>query len=132
MQGGVERTFGVIEEAVHLGPDAVGEAPAEDHLRWVGTFLGLQYADLARWAGEGTVDPVADRVGYRQVAIWASDDELDELVDAMRSLLEGARERRPSAARRRRLLATVVVPDDRPSPDAHERPSTPSVTAADG
>ena len=54
-----------------------------------------------------------DRLGYRQVPLWLTDEELEEVTEELRSVLRRALHNQPTPARRRRLLTTIVMPDVR-------------------
>jgi hypothetical protein len=119
VRGGVERTYGVVAEAVSLGPDEYEDATPEDHLRYFTTFLGTLIEAFGAYLGEGTPDFAADGVGYRQVPLWLTDEELDEMITTLRDTLRNAMHNQPSPERRRRLVTTIVMPDVRApgSPD---------------
>ena len=67
--------------------------------------------DPGRSAPHGSADLGADRVGYRQVAMWLSDDEVDELATELREVVERREQLRSNADRRRRILTAVIMPD---------------------
>src|SRR3712207_7054841 len=50
-----------------------------------------RYADAATGPG---LDPAADGVGYRQVALWLDDEEFTALVTELRAVLARSEERR--------------------------------------
>lgn len=113
VRGGVERTYAVVEEAVQLGAaDLAGTTP-EDHLHYFSTFLGALMADFAAYLESSDIDMVADRVGYRQVPLWLSDQEFDELTSEMGEAVRRRLDNGPGPERRRRLFTTIVMPDDR-------------------
>jgi DNA-binding transcriptional ArsR family regulator len=115
-RGGVERTYRVVTDAVSLGADDLLGADADDHFRYFATFVGTMLSDYASYLQADPIDLAADRVGFRQVPIWLSDDELDELVEELRSALQRRMDHPPGRGRRRRLISTVVMPDDRSHP----------------
>lgn len=112
-RGGVERTYGVVASAVSLSDADVESASADDHFRYFATFVGTLLVDFAAYLDAGPPALGRDRVGYRQVPLWLSDDELDEVVTEMAAVLEDRLDNQPSPERRRRLLSTIVMPDDR-------------------
>lgn len=118
VRGTVERTYGVVTEATAIGADDLVDTDAEDHFRYFGTFVGTLLADYASYLDNnyhepGRVDLAADRVGFRQVPLWLSDDELDEVVAELSEALVSRMENRPAHGRRRRLFTSIVMPDDR-------------------
>ena len=115
-RGSTERTFAVVDGAASIGPEDVADATPDDHLRWFTTFVGTLLHDVAAYLDADEVDVVADRVGYRTVPLWLSDDEADTFVAELRAVIEPYLALEPDDARRRRILSTVFVPDDRARP----------------
>lgn len=115
VQGGVERTYGVVVEAVSLGQAQYDGASSEDHLRYFTTFLGTLIDAFGAYLEEGGADFEADGVGYRQIPIWLTDEEFDEVVAALSDAVRPVVDNAPSLGRRRRLLTTIVMPDVRAS-----------------
>lgn len=113
VRGSVERTYGVVATAVSLSAEELETATTEDHFRYFATFLGTLLADFATYLDGGDVELVADRVGYRQVPLWLTDQELDVMVTRMRGAMQEHLENQPGPGRRRRLISTIVMPDDR-------------------
>jgi DNA-binding transcriptional ArsR family regulator len=101
-RGGVERTFAVVEGTTVLQPEDLAGASSEDHLRWFTSFIGTLLGDFAAYLDDPDADVVADRVGYRQVPLWLTDAEVDDLAEELQAAVE-----------RRRSLTTILVPDDR-------------------
>lgn len=73
--------------------------------------MGGSLPDATLDSGEPAIE--TDRVGYRQVALWLTDDEVDTMVEAMRDALAAHIDNEPGPGRRRRLLTTILMPDDR-------------------
>jgi DNA-binding transcriptional ArsR family regulator len=115
VRGGVERTYQVVTEAVSLGADDLLGADADDHFRYFATFVGTLLTDYASYLKEGPIDLAADRVGFRQVPLWLNDEEVDELVEELSSVLQSRVDHLPEPGRRRRLFTSVLMPDDRPN-----------------
>lgn len=119
VRGGVERTYGVVAESVALGADDYHDTSAEDHIRYFTTFLGTLLDAFGAYLDEGLPDFAADGVGYRQVPLWLTDDELATLAEALREAIRRALDNPPAAGRRRRLITTIVMPDVR-APDPQD------------
>ena len=113
VRGGIERTYGVIAAAVSLTSDELETATADDHFRYFATFVGTLLADFAAYLETSEFDLVADRVGYRQVALWLTDDEFDEMVAGMSRAVQVNLDNEQTPERRRRLVSTIVMPNDR-------------------
>jgi DNA-binding transcriptional ArsR family regulator len=115
VRGGVERTYQVVTEAVSLGADDLLGADADDHFRYFATFVGTLLTDYASYLKDSPIDLAADRVGFRQVPLWLSDEEVDELVEELSTALQSRIDHLPERGRRRRLFTSVLIPDDRPN-----------------
>ena len=109
VRGGVERTLALVEGAASLGPtDIVDVSPAQLLDYFVRVMTGL-IGEFGRYVEQPDADPVADRVGFRQVPVWLDDDEFDGFAARMGELIAAAHANAPEG-RRRRLLTTVVLP----------------------
>ncbi|MGI9595056.1 MAG: helix-turn-helix domain-containing protein [Acidimicrobiales bacterium] len=113
VRGGLERTYQVVTEAVSLDADDLAEAGADDHFRYFATFLGTLLTDYAGYLDRDSIDLEADRVGFRQVPLWLTDEEFDQLVEELGSAVERRLENEPGPGRQRRLITSIVMPDDR-------------------
>lgn len=111
VRGVVERTYGVVESAVSLGADDVADATADEHVGYFTTFLGTLLSQFGAYIADGEVDVAADGIGYRQAALWLSDDEFDTLIADLTEVVQGHLQNQPTPDRRRRLLSTIVMPD---------------------
>ena len=109
-----------------LGDDELESATADEHFRYFATFVGTLLADFASYLESGAPALSRDRVGYRQVPLWLTDEEFDALAASMATAVQEHIDNPPAPGRRRRLLSTIVMPDDRtrgPDP-AQTEPST--------
>ncbi len=77
------------------------------------TFVGALLADFAAYLESGAPTLTKDRVGYRQVPLWLTDDEFDALAERMATAVQEHADNPPAPGRRRRLLTTIVMPDKR-------------------
>jgi DNA-binding transcriptional ArsR family regulator len=128
IRGGTERTYRVVTSAVVLGDAELDSATTDEHFRYFATFVGTLLADFAAYLESGAPALSRDRVGYRQVPIWLTDEEFDALAGTMAAAVHEHVDNEPAPGRRRRLLSTIVMPDDRTrGPDP--APTTPSSSA---
>ena len=122
IRGGVERTYAVVADAVTLTSEALRDATESDHFRYFATFAGSLLAQFAAYL-ESVARPdfAADRVGYRQVPLWLTDEEFDVVAQEVNRVMVEALGNEPSPGRRRRLFTSIVMPDAsgrRSDPDA--------------
>ncbi len=109
-RGTPRRVYALVEGAAELSPQDLAQASAEDHLRYFTVFLAGLLDDFGRYLATGDHDLVADGVGYRQVALELSDQELAELAGRLNAALAPVLANPPGPGRRRRMLTTVLVP----------------------
>ena len=113
VRGAVERTYRLRAGAASLDAGDVTGRSAEDHRRGFLAFVATLLADhdryLASCAGEEP-DLARDLVGYRQVALHLSDEEMRGFLDELREVVHRRLDLPPAPGRRRRLLSTVVLP----------------------
>ncbi|MCV2488345.1 helix-turn-helix domain-containing protein [Geodermatophilus sp. YIM 151500] len=117
VRGTAERSYRLVLAAASVDPGAAAGMTADDHRRAFATFVAALLADFDRYVdrattGGGPPDLLADRVGYRQAAVWVTDEEFDELVTDLAAALRARMENRPGEGRRRRLVSTVHLPAD--------------------
>ena len=110
VRGAAERSYRLAAE--QLSPEDAAAMASDDHRQAFTTFVGLLLGDFDRYlrqAGESP-DLARDRVGYRQTAVWVSDDEFDAMLDELAAVLRPRLANRPDGTRRRRLISSVNVP----------------------
>jgi hypothetical protein len=108
------RVRGTVERTYSLAGGVIGAQDASSltvqQLR--GAFLSFVAGlvdDLERHLATGTDEP-AHGVGFREVGLHLSDDEVVELGEAMAAAIQPFADRGPTAGRRLRVLASVLLP----------------------
>jgi Helix-turn-helix domain len=113
VRGAAERSYRLVTEAASVGAAEAAAMSVDDHRRAFATFVAALLADFDRYAdaaaGPG-LDPAADRVGYRQVALWLDDEEFTALVTELREVLTARLALGPDGVRRRRIVSQVFLP----------------------
>lgn len=112
VRGTVERTYGLVSDAASLSGADLESANPEDHARYFTTFVGTLISDFARYLEAGDPALEADRVGYRQVPLWLTDDEFDQLSEVISTAFAERLDNQPAPGRRRRLFTTIVMPGE--------------------
>jgi DNA-binding transcriptional ArsR family regulator len=126
VRGAVERTYRLRREGAELDPDAIAAMTPDDHRRAFTAFVTGLLADFDRYlAREVAVDPRADRVTYRQAALWLTDDEADALLTELRAAITSRIDHHPGPGRVRRLLSVIAVPADPPETPKQESRDAP-------
>jgi hypothetical protein len=113
VRGAAERSYRLVTEAASVGATEAAAMSVDDHRRAFATFVAALLADFDRYAdaapGPG-LDPAADGVGYRQVALWLDDEEFAALVTELRAVLTARLALGPDGVRRRRIVSQVFLP----------------------
>ena len=113
VRGAAERSYRLVTEAASVGAADAAAMSVDEHRRAFATFVAALLADFDRYAdaaaGPG-LDPAADGVGYRQLALWLDDEEFTELVTELRAVLTARMALEPDGVRRRRIVSQVFLP----------------------
>lgn len=109
--GAIERVYAVVEGAGVLPSEEFAHATKADHMRYFAAFCAMLMSKFDQYLSRDRFDLAADGVGYRVHSLYLSDEELHQLIDAMRGPVEAATKNKPAPGRRRRLLATVLMPE---------------------
>jgi DNA-binding transcriptional ArsR family regulator len=117
-RGAVERRYVLRAGAASLAPEDIASATPDDHLRWFASFLASLLGSFSRYVGAGVPDFARDGVGYREVVLQLSDDELIQMSIALNTALMPFVANTPGNGRTARLFATVFLPAD-PVPAGH-------------
>jgi len=71
-------------------------------------------AEFNTYLDQENADPTAGSVGYTQVPLWLSQDELAELIDEVRSSLIARRYNGPAPGRSPYLVSPILFPLGKP------------------
>lgn len=135
VRGAVERTLVLRAAAATVDADDAARMSVEEHRRSFLVFVAGLLGDFDRYLGgadnadspgadgsdgassetQEAPDLAGDLVGYRKVAAYLSDEEMQELIAELRGVIAPRLDNRPHADRRRRLLTTVLMPEERRS-----------------
>lgn len=110
VRGTVERTYRLRLDRASVGAIDLRGMSVEDHRRAFRTFVARLLGDYDRYLERGDVDLGRDRVAYRQAGLYLSDEETDDVLAEIRSVVARHAQKRPAPGRRRRLLSTIIVP----------------------
>ncbi|WP_298455711.1 helix-turn-helix domain-containing protein [uncultured Cellulomonas sp.] len=113
VRGAVERTYRLRAGAASVDADEAATMTVEEHRRAFLTFVAGLLGGFDRYLdGEGEEPPDLGRdgVGYRQRALYLTDDELRELLADLTAVLAPRIAHAPGEGRTRRLFSTVLVP----------------------
>lgn len=113
VRGASERTFALAGTTV-VGAEEARELTVEEHRQAFLAFVAMLLADydryLERGTAEGGVDLGRDLVGYRQLALHLTDEELLALIADLGDVLRPRLAHEPTPERTRRLFSTILMP----------------------
>jgi Helix-turn-helix domain len=114
VRGAAERSYRLVLEGASLNPEDAAAMTAEDHRRAFTTFVATLLGDFDRYLARAGDPPdlLRDGVGYRQAAVWVTDQEFDAMVGDLAAVLTARMAHRPDGARRRRMISTIHLPAD--------------------
>ncbi len=90
-RGAVERTYALVEGTTILSADDLRDASADDHFRYFAMFTAGLLGEFARYTQREHLDLAADGIGYRELVLNLSDDELLDMLGELRAVLVGPR-----------------------------------------
>ena len=109
VRGAVERHYRLDREQARLD-QAAAHMTLDDHRRAFAAAMAALIADFGAYLDSGAASPVEDLVGYRQIPLWLTDAERDDLLQRLQHAL--ARPMRFTARhdRRQYLLSPIAFP----------------------
>jgi len=117
VRGAAERSYRLVLTAASVGAEDAATMTVEQHRRAFTAFAAALISDFDRYLGRAasggrSPDLAADRVGYRHVGLWLTDEEFDEMAGELAAVLGQRMAHRPGGGRRRRTVTTVHLPAD--------------------
>lgn len=112
VRGAMERTYVLAEGGASLSPADLAKASRDDHLGYFTAFAAGLIAQFEQYLERSAIDLLRDGVGYRQVVLNLTDDELSEMAATLNAALGRFIAYVPKPGRKRRVLATVLIPLD--------------------
>jgi DNA-binding transcriptional ArsR family regulator len=116
VRGAVERRYRLHRARAVIDADTAASVSLEDHRRAFAVAMATLLAEFNAYLDRDGADPTADFVGYRQHAVWLSQEERAEMISEMRSVLVSRMGNEPSPERTRHLLSPILFPAEEPLP----------------
>ncbi|MEO6083789.1 MAG: helix-turn-helix domain-containing protein [Umezawaea sp.] len=110
VHGAVERSYRLRRDRAVIDADTAASATPDDHRRVFATAMATLIAEFNAYLDRDSADPTADAVGYRQHAVWLSQDELMAMIGELREVIAPRLANEPSPERRRHLLSPILFP----------------------
>jgi len=109
VRGFVERSYRLRPERAVISAEKAATATVEDHRRVFATAMAVLLAEFGSYL-DGDPDPAADLVGYRQSAIWLTEDERATLITGLREAILPVLGNGPGEGRVPHLLSPILFP----------------------
>ncbi|MGX1774579.1 helix-turn-helix domain-containing protein [Nocardia brasiliensis] len=110
VRGVLERHYRLRDERAAIDDDAAQALTVEDHRRVFAIAMTTLLAEFNAYLDRDDADPAADLVGYRQHAIWLSDNEVRDLIGALRAAIVPVLGNESAPQRARYLLSPILFP----------------------
>jgi Helix-turn-helix domain len=116
VRGAVERTYVLRTAAARISMDEVAKMTLDEHRQAFLAFIAGLINDFDRYLARPDVDPVRDGGSYNLAAMWLNDTELLEFGRELLTVIQPRLANPSRPGRKRRILATVLLPNDGPTP----------------
>lgn len=116
VRGAVERTYALGGTAPYVDGAEARTMSVEQHRQAFLVFVSSLLAEFDRYLDGADIDLERDLVGYRQVPLHLTDEELVQMLGDLNAALLPWVQRDLAPGRRRRVLTTVLMPADPPAP----------------
>ncbi len=114
---GEQRVHGAVERRYRLHPtraiidrDMAASMSIDDHRHAFAAAMATLLAEFNTYLDQEKADPAADSVGYVQVPLWLSQDDLAALIGEVRSSLLARRDNGPAPDRSPYLVSPILFP----------------------
>lgn len=110
VRGFVERRYRLRGSAAAVTAARAATASKDEHRQAFATAMAVLLAEYSQYLDRPETDPAADQVGYRQHAIWLSDQEREQLIEGMRAAIRPVIGNKPGPGRTSYLLSPILFP----------------------
>ncbi|QUW78402.1 ArsR family transcriptional regulator [Streptomyces mirabilis] len=118
VHGAVERRYRLRRTRAKIDPETAASMSLEEHRHAFAGAMAALLAEFNAYLDRGHADPTADSVGYIQVPLWLSQDELAELISEVRGAIVSRMDNKPAPDRGLHLLSPILFPfEERPQQD---------------
>ena len=110
VHGAVERRYRLYRPRAVIDPDAAASMTLEEHRHGFAAATAALVAEFNTYLNQDHADPTADKVGYRQIPLWLSQEERAELISQIHTILVSHMDNQPGPDRRLHLLSPILFP----------------------
>lgn len=110
VHGAVERRYRLYRPRAVIDPDAAASMTLQEHRHGFAAAMAALVAEFNTYLNQGHADPTADKVGYRQIPLWLSQEERAELISQIHTILVSHMDNQPGPDRSLHLLSPILFP----------------------
>ncbi|MFF0628176.1 helix-turn-helix domain-containing protein [Streptomyces sp. NPDC004296] len=110
VRGAVERRYRLHQERATISAETAAALTPDDHRRGFAVAMTALLAEFNAYLDQEHAAPAKDPVGYRQHAVWLSEDELLTMVGELRRAIAPLLANGPAPGRSQYLLSPILFP----------------------
>jgi DNA-binding transcriptional ArsR family regulator len=112
VRGAVERSYQLVRDRPPVDAAAIASSTVDDHRRAFTVAMSTLIAEFDGYLRQEGSSPIDDLVGYQQMALWLTAEELAEFVGALQRVVLPLRDKEPRSGRSRYLFSPVLFPTE--------------------
>ena len=110
VRGAVERTLALVEDAAQMNAEDAAQMSEEQHRQAFAVFLAHQAAEFDRFIARDD-EAAMPLFGYGQTILHLTEDDLGDVQEQLRAILEPYLRSRGGLDEHRVSLATLLIPE---------------------
>lgn len=110
IRGAVEKIYALSDDGVNLTEEDVDKISREEHFQYFFSFLTNLMGDFDDYLKRDYIDINKDGVTYRQANIYLSDQELQNLMEAISKLILNQIDNKPTKGRKLINISNIIIP----------------------
>ena len=110
VRGALERHYQIDRHRAQISHGEAAKMTREDHRMAFAAAMAALIADFGTYLDTAEADPISDGVGYRQIPVWLTDQERNELRDRLEQDLKAHFHNTSTPGRRHYLISPILIP----------------------
>lgn len=110
VRGAIERRYRVRREVARIGMDTAAAMSLQDHRTGFTATMAALIAEFNTYLDRKGANPFADKVSYRQATLWLRDEDLDELLDEIRTVIVSRIQKKPARGSKPYRANVILFP----------------------
>jgi DNA-binding transcriptional ArsR family regulator len=110
VHGAVERRYRLHRPLAVIDADAAASMTLDEHRNAFAAAMAALVAEFNTYLDRANADPTEDKVGYRQIPLWLSKDEIAELISEVQGTVIAKMDNQPTSGRRLYLVSPILFP----------------------